>query len=183
MRLISRWYAHSNVLYAKKSKSWYIFNSLWSSDAMWWHTPRSTLVQVVDCCLTVPSHYLDPCWFIDGVLWQRYQFVKWVLKNTFQITTTFPRGQWVVFEQEVASQILYWCPIKYKCSALWDKRVDHMGYGNCFYICSRCKTRQEILIAYKFHTQVRPALFDKMVQSAGHILLFNLWGNRNKAKK
>ena len=31
------------------------------SDAIWWHISRSTLVQVIACCLTAPSHYLNYC--------------------------------------------------------------------------------------------------------------------------
>ena len=33
-------------------------NSLWPSDAIWRQGTRSTLVQVMACCLTAPSHYL-----------------------------------------------------------------------------------------------------------------------------
>ena len=40
------------------------FNSLWHSDAIWWHRSRSTLVQLMACCLTAPSHYLNQCWLI-----------------------------------------------------------------------------------------------------------------------
>ena len=45
-------------------------NSLWSSDAIWQRfSLRSTLPQVMACCLTAPSHYLNQCWFItSGVL-------------------------------------------------------------------------------------------------------------------
>ena len=41
--------------------------SLGPSDAIWrW----STLVQVMACCLTAPSHYLNQCWLIiSKVLW------------------------------------------------------------------------------------------------------------------
>ena len=34
-------------------------NSLWPSDAIWRHGSASTLVQVMACCLTAPSHYLN----------------------------------------------------------------------------------------------------------------------------
>ena len=34
------------------------FNLSWPSDAIWWHWSRSTLVQVMACCLTAPSHHL-----------------------------------------------------------------------------------------------------------------------------
>ena len=39
-------------------------NSLWPSDAIMWQGSRSTLFQVMACCLTAPSHYLNQCWLI-----------------------------------------------------------------------------------------------------------------------
>ena len=39
-------------------------NSLWPSDAIWWEGSRLILVQVMTCCPTAPSHYLDQCWHI-----------------------------------------------------------------------------------------------------------------------
>ena len=36
-----------------------LINSLWPSDAIWRQGPRSTLAQVMACCLTAPSHYLN----------------------------------------------------------------------------------------------------------------------------
>ena len=39
-------------------------NSLWPSDAIWRHRSRLTLAQVMACCLTAPSHYLNQCWLI-----------------------------------------------------------------------------------------------------------------------
>ena len=45
-------------------------NSLWPSDVIWRQGPRSTLAQVIACCLTGPSHYLNQCWpMISEVLW------------------------------------------------------------------------------------------------------------------
>ena len=38
-----------------------VVNSLWSNDAIWRQRSRSTLAQVMACCLTVPSHYLSQC--------------------------------------------------------------------------------------------------------------------------
>ena len=40
------------------------FNSLWPSDVIWWHRSGSTLPQVIACCLTAPSHYLNQCQLI-----------------------------------------------------------------------------------------------------------------------
>ena len=36
-----------------------VINSLWPSDAIWRHIAGSTLVQVMACCLTATSHYLN----------------------------------------------------------------------------------------------------------------------------
>ena len=38
--------------------------SLWPSDAIWRHRSGSTLTQVMACCLTAPSHYLNQRWLI-----------------------------------------------------------------------------------------------------------------------
>ena len=43
---------------------WAGINSLWPSDAIWRQGSRSTLVQVMACCLTAPRHYLNQCWLI-----------------------------------------------------------------------------------------------------------------------
>ena len=44
-------------------------NSLWPSDTTWWHRSRSTLAQVIACCLTAPSHHQNQSWIINGILW------------------------------------------------------------------------------------------------------------------
>ena len=47
-----------------------IINSLGPSDAMWWQRSVSPLAQVMACCLTAPSHYLNQCWLvISEVKW------------------------------------------------------------------------------------------------------------------
>ena len=57
-------------------------NSLWPSDAIRRHRSGSTLAQVMACCLTAPSHYLNQCWLvISKVLWHwsewRHQAITW----------------------------------------------------------------------------------------------------------
>ena len=42
----------------------FYFTSLWPSDAIWRQRSGSTLAQVMACCLTAPSHYLNQCWLI-----------------------------------------------------------------------------------------------------------------------
>ena len=52
---------------------WYIIivvHSLWPNDAIWQLKSGLTLAQVVACCLTAPSHYLNQYWLlIREVLW------------------------------------------------------------------------------------------------------------------
>ena len=51
-----------------------LYNSLWPRDAIWRQGSKSTLVQVMTCCLTAPIHYQNQCWFIITK-------VKWCLSE------------------------------------------------------------------------------------------------------
>ena len=42
----------------------YMRHSLGPSDVIWRQKTGSTLAQVMACCLTAPSHYLNQCWLI-----------------------------------------------------------------------------------------------------------------------
>ena len=82
-----------------------ILNSLWPSDAIWWHKPMPILAQVMACCLMALSKYLNPCWlFISEVLRHSHQsnflhFQTSIWCNEFENCTLkiVPnlRGQWV----------------------------------------------------------------------------------------
>ena len=68
-------YVNSAQLIQFKLQKWQYtsVNSLWPSDAIWRHRSRSTLVQVMACCRTAPSHYLNQCWLIiSEVQWHSY---------------------------------------------------------------------------------------------------------------
>ena len=54
---------HTSTITAKFPAVQWV-NSLWPSDAIWWHRSGSTLAQVMPCCLMAPSHYLNQCWLI-----------------------------------------------------------------------------------------------------------------------
>ena len=83
------------------------FNSLWPSDAIWREGSRSTLVQVMACCLTTSSHYLNQCrLMISEVLWHSpdsnftentQDIYHWNEFESYHFETviTSPRGQWV----------------------------------------------------------------------------------------
>ena len=54
----SMWFGHSHLVVMMSDN----FNSLWPSDAFWWHRSWSTLAQVMACCMTAPSNYLNHSW-------------------------------------------------------------------------------------------------------------------------
>ena len=83
------------------------FNSSWPSDVIWRQGSRSTLAQVMACCLTAPSHYLNQGWLmISKVLWHSpdsnftentHDIYCWNEFEIYQFETVVksPRGQWV----------------------------------------------------------------------------------------
>ena len=54
--------AKMNLIHAVYNKFYYrSVASLWPSDVIWRQKSRSTLAQVMACCLTALSHYLNQC--------------------------------------------------------------------------------------------------------------------------
>ena len=103
------------------------FNSLRPNDVIWWHRSRSTLAQVMACCLTTPSHYLNQCWLIsrkgqwhsvegnlpkDGSPFNHYISLK---MTCLKFYSNLQGGQWVNWE-EIFSAVLnlqsksHFCP-------------------------------------------------------------------------
>ena len=80
-------------------------NSLGPSDAIWRQRSRSTLAQVMACCLTAPSHYLNQCWLIIGMVqWHLYEgsftrdtstidHLNQLENYSYKIYSESPRGQ------------------------------------------------------------------------------------------
>ena len=96
-------------------------NSLWPSDAIWWHKSEWTLAQVMACCLIASSHYLNQCWLLTCVApWHSF-------KTHF--TTIAPT---VIFYNELENYILLnyyhisqgpmsysiWFPLSIVCSVI-----------------------------------------------------------------
>ena len=83
-----------------------MFNSLWAGDAIQRHISKSTLSQVMACCLTAPSHYLNQCsLIISKVLWHSHEdnftgnvqdIDPWneYENHWYKITIASPSGQW-----------------------------------------------------------------------------------------
>ena len=55
---------HREAMYNNLPRLYWWRNSLGPSDVTWWQRTESTLAQVMPCCLTAPSHYLNICWLI-----------------------------------------------------------------------------------------------------------------------
>ena len=55
-------------------------DSLWPRNTIWRHRSGSTLVQVMACCLTAPSHYLNQCWLIISKV-QRHSAERNLTRN------------------------------------------------------------------------------------------------------
>ena len=82
-------------------------NSLWPSDTIWQHKSGWTLAQVMACCLTAPSHYLNQSWLIiSKVQWHSSEsnftrdtsvICHWNKLENYLSKILFksPRGQWV----------------------------------------------------------------------------------------
>ena len=100
-------------------------NSLWPSDTIWRHKSGSTLAQVMACCLTAPSHYLNQYWLIiSKIQWHPSEsnftrhtsaIIHWnKLKNYLsKILLKSRRGQWVktyifICLHHVADMTSYW---------------------------------------------------------------------------
>ena len=79
-------------------------NSLWPSDAIWWHISGSILVRVMACCLRAPKIYLKQyLLLVSEVLWHSHEnnFTRHdpvtILYNefenhTFEIIAPYRRG-------------------------------------------------------------------------------------------
>ena len=86
---------------------WHVLyvSTTWPSDTISWHTSESTLTQMIVCCLTAPSHYLNKRLLITSEhLWHSREdnltandqdtFPVYGLENDqFKITARPARGQ------------------------------------------------------------------------------------------
>ena len=168
--------------FGKTVKSWKLccnefINSLRPSDAIWRQWSWTTLAQVMACCLTAPSHYLNQCWLIiRGVLWHTsessfagiaqgidsgYEFEKDILKNIFKS----PRGQWVNERS---------CHDMDTCSALC--RAWMISCLLAFEHTTQRPVKWDDLISMWYHCNV---LFHQYPQSWLNILCIQLISSKN----
>ena len=64
--ILAQWKLYLKHIFFKSHWMWRKYfvwvskiNSLWPSETIWWLRSQSTLAQVMSCCLTMPSHYLN----------------------------------------------------------------------------------------------------------------------------
>ena len=115
----------------------------------------STLVQVMACCLTAPSHYLNQCWIIiSGVKWRSSEVnLIWIAEKSnswsefkicsFKIIPISPRAQWV------------------------NKEIDHALMGPC---CIWVLSRGQCVQVYKVW------VLCSMKQKGSHVNYFVVTG-------
>ena len=131
--VMTKFGSHVNT-YRTNSQSvkwfWQHINSLWPSYSIWHPGNWSTLVQVMACCLTEPSHCLNKCWpFISKVQRKSSEgnFTRDTpainhqnsLKNSLsKISFQSPSSQWVNNIEHLIFNMVYphssschlWCP-------------------------------------------------------------------------
>ena len=112
------------------------FNSLRPYDAIWPHGTRSTLVQVMACCLTAPSHYLNQCWLIIGeVPWDSSQgiILRWCEDTNQSTRLKIAVLKWhlgLPWANELSNIYEGKPPLSYFTSSY---RVSSVGkYGGCY---------------------------------------------------
>ena len=83
-------------------------HSLCPSDTMWWHKSGSTLAQVMACCLTAPSHYLNQCWLIiSKVQWHSSEcnFTRDASITKIRLKITYLKFHW---NSPGANELMCW---------------------------------------------------------------------------
>ena len=134
--------------------------SLRPSDAIWRHRTWSILAQVVACCLTVPSHYLNQCWLIINKV-QSHSSGNHFTKDTSAInhwnqfenylskfSLKFPRGQWV----KVLHAVQYFChqfseTVEVTCRSVAHLHCMHHWTASIVTCCAVDTTEQNSNIA------------------------------------
>ena len=117
---------------------WYSVNSLWPGDAICWPRSQSTLAQVMACCLTASSHYLNQCWLIiNEVQWHAPEsnftgsacefILQHELENyTFKIIAIFP-GAMSLSTSVYLESI---CCLQYLVETVKLQQVEESRYSN-----------------------------------------------------
>ena len=118
---VSKWY----WVYYGAWAQWRPYRTLlWPSDAIWQYISRSTLTQVMACCLTAPSQYLNQWWLISAVLWHSFQsnFTPIVLASF--LCSEFENRTFRITVETLYSTIYY---SKYFIELNFDKSTQYVA--------------------------------------------------------
>ena len=123
----------TNILLWFLAITQYILISLCPSDTIGQHRSRSTLAELMACCLVAPNHYLSQCWLTSGrscginakaISWEMLKIS--ILDMNSKIDNTiavYPRGQWfdtVMYEGHEHISIVR------KCITVWHSMHNQL---------------------------------------------------------
>ena len=100
----------------------YIIDSLWPSDTISRQRYGSTLSQVMACCVTAPSHYLNQCWLIMiAVQWHSYSCNFTRVAFAISITKVCMKMTYLKFYSNFpgASELTFWSMTHFKTMVLF----------------------------------------------------------------
>ena len=98
------WFQRHMALITEYSQGVTTINSLWPSEAIWWHRSVPTMAWMMACCLMAPSHYLTQYWLssirstdihqmaIIQYIYLSHQSLKLPWKLSNKIPLISPRG-------------------------------------------------------------------------------------------
>ena len=101
-------------------------NLLGPSDTMWHHETLSTLVQVMVCCLTELSHYLDQSWCIfSGILSNKIQSNLNQSAIAYMVENTFENSVWKMVDFVSPSGLKTWEILTSDIITMYCSVIDH----------------------------------------------------------
>ena len=160
-----------SVEYSVLSQKAFILNWLWPSDAIWQQRSRSKLPQVMACCLTAPSHYLNQCWLIiSKVYWHSNIHIRAISQEMPQPSITkihlkitnlkFPRGHWVRYRScrytglDLSHHHAYRCPTSGDLLTVLGHQHSLWWLQSETYFRQRCFWLWVIFVAFHQETHI-----------------------------
>ena len=116
-----------------RPKPWDLcFNSLWPGDTIWRQRSGSPLAQVMACCLTAPSHYLNQCWLtISKVEWHSSKG-KFTRDTLAIITEIIWKIKYLKWHSNFPGTNELICPSALKFDMLWERSLLLWKYRSNF---------------------------------------------------
>ena len=136
------------------------------SDAPWWHWSGSTLAQLMACCLTTPSHYLNHWWCISSeAQWHLVEgnfienvrdIIHWNLSENYTMSYEKPLH---LPELNVS--------IRYKKYGI----ISLVTFSNPYMLANKCNVHNTSFFQLKRHQPREQLSFNPAWREATHWLL------------